>query len=165
MLLYSGLWKDRSAGRDRDTPEQPLPDLPPGSAGPLQVGHGRGLAGDHAGLHQQARGPVWPAVWRQWSQWSRLRQWPGLPLLHIILHRLQFPHPQPLRGRHHGQLRLPDTRLVHPGTSSSGRICSTVVRVRPGCEGQDQTRGRGDSAEEDLSSPRVWKALPPPCCL
>ena len=63
--LIAGVRQDRPAGRHRHTPEQPLPDLPPGPAGPLQVGHRGGLAGDHVRLHQQARGQVRPAVGRQ----------------------------------------------------------------------------------------------------
>ena len=43
-----GVRQDRAAGGDRHPQEQPLPDLLPGAAGALQVGHRGGVAGDHA---------------------------------------------------------------------------------------------------------------------
>ena len=36
-----------------------------------------------------------------------------------------------VRGRHHGQLRLPDERLVHLGRSPPGRVHPDLGRVRP----------------------------------
>lgn len=40
---------------------------------------------------------------------------------------------QLIRGCDHGQLWLPDTWLVHPGSSSSGWVQEDLGRVRPGC--------------------------------
>ena len=37
-----------------------------------------------------------------------------------------------VRRRHHGQLRLPDSRFVDPRTSPSRRVHSSLGRVRPG---------------------------------
>ena len=40
---------------------------------------------------------------------------------------------QLIRGCDHGQLWLPDTWLVHPGSSPSGWVQEDLGRVRPGC--------------------------------
>ena len=58
----AGVREDRAAGGDGHPPQQQLPDLPPGAAGVVPLGHRGGLAGDHAGLHQQAGGKVRPKV-------------------------------------------------------------------------------------------------------
>ncbi len=60
-----------------------------------------------------------------------------LPLLHQLLHHLRLPRVEPLRGRHHGQLRLPDPGLVHPRAPPPGGVRHPLVRVRPRRQGKD----------------------------
>lgn len=99
------------------------------------------------------------------------------------------PDHQPLRGCDHGQLRLPDARLVHPGPPPPGRVQAGLVRVRPRCQvchrhsvtpplpshpgvpvtppapvsqGPHQAPGRGDAAAADPAPPGLREALPPP---
>jgi len=66
-----------------------------------------------------------------------------------------------VRRRHHGQLRLPDQRLVDLGSSPSGRVRQALERVRSRCQGPDQARRRGHPPEEDLAAARIRKALSP----
>ena len=62
VVLVPGVRQDCPSGGDRHPQEQPLPDLLPGAAGALQVGHRGGVARDHARLHQQTRSQVRPQV-------------------------------------------------------------------------------------------------------
>ena len=41
-------------------------------------------------------------------------------------------------------------------------IGQAVVWVRPGRQGADQARGRGDATQEDLASTRLRQTLSPP---
>lgn len=43
------------------------------------------------------------------------------------------PDAESVRGRHHGQLWVPDQRLLYPGATSLGRVCKDMGRVRPCC--------------------------------
>ena len=52
-------------------------------------------------------------------------------MLTMAMMMMLYTDYQLVRGSHHGQLRLPDARLVHPWTTSPRRVCTTVVRVRP----------------------------------
>lgn len=41
------------------------------------------------------------------------------------------PDAESVRGRDHGQLWVPDARLLHPGSPSPGRVCPHLGGVRP----------------------------------
>ncbi|CAG06879.1 unnamed protein product, partial [Tetraodon nigroviridis] len=94
-----------------------------------QMCHWRGVAGDHVGLY--AWKTVRPRVRLQPRRGDDLRQRLRHRLLHHLLHALRVPDHQLVCCRHHGQLRLPNTRLVHSGSTPPRRIQEDLVRVRP----------------------------------
>ena len=89
--------------------------------------HRRGLAKHHVGLW------IRPCLWPADVQVQRNDREDHRPVqdlrLHVLLHLLRLlhlplllPHAQLVRRCHHGQLRLPDQRFIHPGSSPSGRV-------------------------------------------
>lgn len=94
-------------------------------AHPLKMRDGRGVAEHHAGLHS---GPaVRPALQGDGRQvWLE----PCLRLLRQLHLLLLISHAQSFRRRHHGQLRLPDARLVDSRRPSSRRVRQDMGRVR-----------------------------------
>lgn len=44
-----------------------------------------------------------------------------------------YPDAESVCGRHHGQLWVPDQRLLYPGATSPGRVCKDMGRVRSCC--------------------------------
>lgn len=67
---------------------------------------------------------------------------------------------QLVRGRHHGQLWLLDPRLVHLGSAPSGRVYSSVERIRPRRQGANQASRRRHASEENLTATWFWQTLP-----
>ena len=54
-----------------------------------------------------------------------------VPLLCQLRLPVQLPHAQPVRGRHHGQLWLPDQGQLHPRRPPPGRVHQDLGRVWP----------------------------------
>ena len=72
ISFFSGFRQDRASRGDEHPPEQQLPDVSSGSAGPLQIGHGRGLAGDHVVLQE---GPGRALRHEERGCWRSGRMW------------------------------------------------------------------------------------------
>ena len=57
-------------------------------------------------MYLQWGGNLWSVFWWCWKGgWMRILC--SVSFLHFLLHHVRLPGPQPLRCRHHGQLRLP----------------------------------------------------------
>lgn len=88
--------------------------------------------------------------------WAEL----SIKMRHKKITNLPCTDHQPVRGRHHGQLWLPDPRLVHLGSAPLGRVHSSVEWVRPRRQGANQAPRRSHAAEENLAAARLRQTLP-----
>ena len=100
--------------------------------------HGWGLAEHHVGLW--SRSNLWSWSYQEEHHHGRVagarqdvRQQHHLLLLCHLCLPLQLPDAQLVRGCHHGQLRLPHQRLLHPGSSSSGWIYQDLGGIWSKC--------------------------------
>jgi len=71
--------------------------------------------------------PISAVVWLAWSSYIQSCQIDWLCGC-LSVFRADF---EPVCRRHHGQLWLSDTRLLHSWTSKPGRVHSSLVRIWP----------------------------------